>query len=331
VSPVEPGRRLSAVQVALFVGSTTVSFQNFVVIPAIPAVGREFGASPVWATWLLTGFLLVSSIAAPLLGRVGDQFGKRRVLLCSMSVFFLGSIVAAVGPTIGIVIAGRALQGIGGAVIPLAFSIVRDVVPPARVGRAVAFQASSLPVGTTAALVAGGLVDVLSWRYVFGMAACLAGVATVLIAMYVPESTARVHAPLDVRAAALLTGGLVSLLLSLTQAPSWGWTSARIVVLAGTAALLLAAWVRAEMRAPHPMVEIHMLMKRPVLLTNATSMLTTGFAIVGALVLLPLLLAAPRGYPAAVAAHISYGFHASTTTVGLYMFAWAIAGLLASV
>ncbi len=296
----------------------------------MPAVGREFHASTPWTAWLLTSFLLVSCVAAPLLGRLGDHYGKRQVLLLATGVLLVGSIVAALGATMGAVIVGRALQGVGGAVIPLGFSIVRDEFPPRRVARAVAVQAASLPVGMATALVLGGVLDAVSWRLLIGLGAGAAGLAVVLILRYVPSSPTRVDAPLDLEGAALLTAGLVSLLVALTQGAPWGWTSGRMLGLLTVAGGSLGAWVWIELRTATPMVEIRMLTHRPVMLTNAATWLTTGFAITGALVLVPLLLAGPRGITNA-ADNGSYGFHANTGVVGLYMLMWALGGLSASV
>jgi MFS family permease len=302
----------------LLAASTAVTFQNFVAIPAIPAVDREFHAGTEWATWLLTAFLLVSCVSAPLLGRVADQFGKRRVLLACAVPFFVGSVISSLGPSIGIVIAGRALQGVGGAMIPISFAIVRDVFPREAMARAVAVQATSLPIGIAAALLLGDIADLLSWRYLFGLGAVLTGAAVALIARHVPASSGRVETELDVRGGVLLTAGLVALLVGLTEGGTWGWTSAATHVLFGAGATVLVGWIVNELRAAEPMVDVRMLAKHPVLLTNTSTFFSTGIAVTGALVLFPRLLAVPRD---------DYGFGASTTVIGLYMLAWAIPGL----
>ena len=304
--------------VALLTASVAVTFQNFVAIPAIPAVDREFDAGTEWATWLLTAFLLVSCVCAPLLGRVADQFGKRRVLLACAVPFFLGSIISALGPSIEIVIAGRALQGVGGAMIPISFSIVRDVFPREAVGRAVAIQATSLPLGISSALLLGTVADLLSWRYLFGLGAVLTAVAIALVARHVPASSERVEAELDIRGGVLLAAGLVAVLLGLTEGGSWGWTSAVTLGVFGAGTALLAVWILNELNVAEPMVDVRMLAKRAVLLTNTSTFFSTGIAVTGALILVPRLLAVPRD---------DYGLGAGTTVIGLYMLAWAIPGL----
>ena len=319
-APASTRNSLRGVQIALLAASIAVTFQNFVAIPAIPAVDREFHAGTEWSTWLLTAFLLVSCVCAPLLGRVADQFGKRRVLLACAVPFFLGSVISALGPSIGIVIAGRALQGVGGAIIPISFAIVRDVFPQEAIGRAVAVQATSLPIGISSALLLGEVADLLSWRYLFGLGAVLTAASVVMIARHVPASAERVHTDLDVRGGVLLTAGLVPLLLGLTEGGNWGWTSAATLGLFGASAIALVVWIINELNEAEPMVDVRMLAKRPVLLTNTSTFFSTGIAITGALVLVPRLLAIPRD---------AYGFGASTTVISLYMLAWAIPGIVA--
>jgi EmrB/QacA subfamily drug resistance transporter len=310
----------------LILAGIAVALQQTMIIPALPTLQHEFDTSTAWVTWLLTGFLLSASVATPLLGKLGDQHGKERLLLVSLGIFFLGSAAAIVAPSIGVLIACRILQGAGGAVFPLSFSIIKDEFPPEKVGVAVGAVSAVFAVGGGLGLVLSGvIVDTLSWRWIFVVGAAGIGVAAVLVHLFVPESPIKTPSRLDVPGAALLSVGLLSLLLALTEGERWGWTSARIVGLFAAAAAALVAWVVVERRVAEPMVDMRMLTRRPVFFTNLTALMA-GFALFGSFVLVPNLLQLPRGLPPGVAHLADYGFGASPTTTGLYLLPSAVTG-----
>ncbi len=304
------------------------ALQQTMVVPALPALREELQTTTGWATWLLTGFLLSASVATPLLGKLGDQYGKERLLVIALGIFFVGCLGAAVAPNIWVLIGFRMVQGTGGAVFPLSFAIIKDEFPPEKVGVGVGIVSSVLAVGGGLGLVLSGLiVDHLSWRWLFIIGAVGVGLAAILVHRFVPESPIKTESRLDVPGAALLSVGLVSLLLGLTEGESWGWGSGRIVGLALTAAVALLAWGLVELRVPEPMVDMRMLARRAVLLTNLTGLIT-GFALFGSFVLVPNFVEAPRGLSESVARMVDYGFGATSTQAGLYLLPGALAGFL---
>jgi len=304
------------------------ALQQTMVVPALPALREELHTTTGWATWLLTGFLLSASVATPLLGKLGDQYGKERLLVIALGIFFVGCLGAAVAPNIWVLIGFRMVQGTGGAVFPLSFAIIKDEFPPEKVGVGVGIVSSVLAVGGGLGLVLSGLiVDHLSWRWLFIIGAVGVGLAAILVHRFVPESPIKTESRLDVPGAALLSVGLVSLLLGLTEGESWGWGSRRIVALALTAAAALLAWGLVELRVPEPMVDMRMLARRAVLLTNLTGLIT-GFALFGSFVLVPNFVEAPRGLSESVARMVDYGFGATSTQAGLYLLPGALAGFL---
>ena len=129
-----------------------------VIVPALPVVQQDLGTSTEWAAWTISIYLLSASVATPLLGRLGDQFGKDRMLLVTLAIFTLGSIASIFAWNISSLIVFRALQGVGGAVYPLSFSIIRDEVPPARMGVAMGLISSMLGVGGGLGLVMSGVI-----------------------------------------------------------------------------------------------------------------------------------------------------------------------------
>jgi EmrB/QacA subfamily drug resistance transporter len=312
------------------------ALQQTMVIPALPALQRELDTTTTWVTWVLTVFLLAASVATPILGKLGDQYGKERLLVICLAIFLLGSVVAAFAWNIWILIAARAIQGAGGAVFPLSFGIIRDEFPPEKVGVAIGLVSAVFGVGGGFGIVLSGLiVDNFSWRWIFIVGAVGIAVALVLVRRYVPESPIKTPSRVDYVGAALLSVGLVALLLALTEGEDWGWTSARIVLLFATAAVVLVGWGWAELRVAEPMVDMRMLAKREVFFTNVTA-LATGFALFGSFVLVPNFVEIPHDLPRRVQGLVDYGFDASATKAGLYLlpssitllFAGPLAGLL---
>lgn len=313
---------------ALTFAGIAFALQQTMIIPALPTLQRELDTTTTWVTWLLTGFLLSASVATPLLGKLGDQHGKERLLLISLGIFFLGSVGAIFAQSIWMLIGFRILQGAGGAVFPLSFAIIKDEFPEEKVGVGVGIVSSVFAVGGGLGLVLSGvIVDNLSWRWIFVVGAFAVGIAAVLVHFFVPESPVKTPSRLDVPGALLFSGGLISLLLALTEGNNWGWGSARIVALLVGAAALLLAWGAVELRVPEPMVDMRMLARRPVLFSNVTGLIA-GFAMFGTFVLIPIFVETPQGLPGALARVVEYGFGASTTTAGLYLLPGAVAGFV---
>jgi EmrB/QacA subfamily drug resistance transporter len=321
---------------ALTLAGTAFAFQQTMVVPALPVLQRELHTTTTWATWLLTVFLLVASVATPILGKLGDQYGKERLLVISLCIFLVACICCAFAWNIWSLIAFRALAGTGAAVFPLSFAIIRDEFPPEKVGVAIGLVSSVFGVGGGFGIVLSGvIVDNLSWRWLFIFGSIGIALAVLLVIRFVPESPIKTPSRIDVPGAALLSGGLVAFLLALTEGENWGWTSGRILGLFAVAAVLLVAWVLVELRVPEPMVDMRMMIRRTVLLTNITALIS-GFAMFSVFVLVPNFVEAPRGLPERLAPLVDYGFGASATKAGLYLlpgsivllFAGPLAGML---
>ena len=228
----------------LTMAGTAFALQQTMVFPALSTFQHEFDTSPAWATWVLTVFLLTASVATPLLGKLGDQHGKERMLVVALSIFLLGTIGGAFAWDIGSLIGFRALAGAGGAVFPLSFGIIRDEFPPDKVKVGIGLLSAVFGVGGGFGIVLSGLiVDHLSWRWLFVAGAIPVAASIVLVHRYVPESPVKSHSRLDVPGAVLLAAALVSLLVALTEGEHWGWSSAPFLLLIGTSAVLLAAWI----------------------------------------------------------------------------------------
>ena len=299
------------------------SLQQTMIIPALPSLQRDLNTSTAWVTWLLTAFLLVSAVATPILGKLGDQYGKERFLLVSLIVFFAGCFAAIFAWNIWSLILFRAIQGFGGAIFPLSFAIVADEFPRDRIGSGVGMISAVLGVGGGLGLVlSGALVDYASWRWLFIVGSVFVGAATVGVWRFVPESPLKTPSRLDPLGALTLSATLVAFLLGLTEGPSWGWGSPRVVAMFVVSGLCGVAWVFVELHVPDPMVDIRMMLQRTVLFTNLTAVFT-GFAMFGAFVLLPTLMQTEPG------GNVDYGFGLSPMATGLYLLPGGLLGFLA--
>jgi EmrB/QacA subfamily drug resistance transporter len=312
------------------------ALQQTMVIPALPTLQRDLHTTTTWVTWVLTVYLLVASVATPLLGRLGDQYGKERLLVIALAIFLVGSAGAAAAWNIWSLIGWRALQGAGAAVFPLSYGIIRDEFPREKVGVAIGLVSAVFGIGGGFGIVLSGLiVDNVSWRWLFIVGAVNIAPALVLVHRFVPESPIKSPSRVDVVGASLLSGGLVAMLVALTEGEAWGWASTRILLLLAAAAVLFVAWALAELRISEPMVDMRMLAVRQVLFTNLTA-LVSGFAMFGTFVLVPNFVEIPHGLPASVQRMVHFGFDASVTKAGLYLlpssfallFAGPIAGLI---
>jgi EmrB/QacA subfamily drug resistance transporter len=303
----------------LTVAGTAYALQQTMVIPALPTLQRDLNTTTTWVTWVLTVLLLVASVSTPVIGKLGDQYGKQRLLVISLVLFFLGCAGAAAAWNIWALIFFRAFQGLGAAVFPLSFGIIRDEFPREKVGVGIGLISAVFGVGGGFGIVFSGLiVDHLSWRWLFIFGAIPVAIAAVLVHRFVPESPITTPSRVDFLGATLLSAGLVCLLLALTEGESWGWTSARVGGLFAGAAVFLALWVVTELRVPEPMVDMRVFVQRQVLFTNICALIT-GFAMFGTFVLIPNFVETPRGLAADTARLVHYGFDATATKAGLYL------------
>src|SRR3954466_8906761 len=281
-----------------------------VVSPALPELQREFGADASAAAWILTGYLLAASVATPIVGKLGDLFGRGRVLTVVLLVFAVGSVVCALAPSLGVLVVGRVIQGVGGGIFPLAFGIIRETFPPERVATAIGGISATFGVGGGVGLVIAGLiVSALdaSWLFWLGLMALPAAYA---IHRYVPREATRADAKVDWLGAALRSVALASLLYGLSKANVWGWGSPRVLALTLGGLGLAAFWVWVETKVDQPLVDMRVLRRRPVLMTNITAVLV-GFSMFASFLLIPLLAQTPQ--------RIGYGFSGAGPGAGLLM------------
>jgi EmrB/QacA subfamily drug resistance transporter len=294
----------------LAAAAAAFSVLQSLVNPVLPTIQRELHTTPGTVTWVLTAYLLSASVATPLLGRVGDMAGKARTLLLALGALGLGSLIAALAPSVGVLIGARVLQGLGGAIFPLAFGIVRDEFPPTRVATAIGGISGVIAAGGGIGIVlAGPIVDVLGWRWLFWIPLIVVSAAGLAAHRFLPESPGRGTVRLNWLAAALLSGWLVALLLGLSEVPAHGWASVPVLGLFALAIAGAAVWIRVELRSAEPLIDMRM-MRRPGVWTTNLVALLFGAGMFSVLVFLPQFLQLPAS---------AGGFGAGVTGTGLLL------------
>jgi EmrB/QacA subfamily drug resistance transporter len=244
---------------------------------------------------MVTAYFLAASVATPVLGRLGDMFGKERFLAVSLGAFAVGSVVCALSDALVPMIVGRALQGIGGGVFPLSFGIIRDEFPLPRVPTGIALLGATAGIGGAIGLPLGGLlVDQASYHWIFWISAAMAVVATIATVRFVPESPVRTPGRIDFAGAGFLGVGLSAVLIAISRANQWGWTSERTLGLIAAGLAVLAAFVAFERRHPAPLINMRTLSRPPVLITNLATVLV-GFGLFGTFILIPQIAELPKG------------------------------------
>lgn len=275
---------------ALLLADIVYGFQQTAVLPAMPAVRADFGASREWTTWLLSGYLIVASVTPIFFGKLADRVGKRRVYLTALGVFLIGSVVCALAPSIGVLVFGRVIQGAGGAVFPLSFALVRDQLSAGKVRAGIGILTGGFGVGALAGFAAGGAItQFLGWEWVFWVGVMTLAAAMVLVRMTLAESRERSHAGLDTPGAVLFAGAMAALIIALTEGPQRGWSSAPVIAAFVVSAAAVVGFVIRELRTRDPLIQLRVLASRQVLLANIAA-LTAGYAVFAANLLIPFLL-----------------------------------------
>jgi EmrB/QacA subfamily drug resistance transporter len=303
----------------LIVSSLAFALMQTLVIPALPVLQADLHTSAQWITWTVSIYLLTGSVATPIIGRLGDQYGKVRMMLVALTSFLIGSLGCLMSWNVASLIAFRGMQGVGAAVFPLAYAIIRDEFPEEKWSVTMGTVSSTLGVGGGLGIVMSGLiVDNLNWRWLFVVSALIGLVALVLVWRFIPESPVRAPAKPDILGALLLSAGLVALLVALTEGEPQGWQSTFVMGMFAAAAIFLVVWGFVESRVAQPMVDLRMLVRRPVLFTNLTALLS-GLSLYATWVLLPTFFQLPSNLPPAYQPLADYGFGLSVLVAGLWI------------
>lgn len=254
---------------ALFLAEIAATFESAMLYAALPTLIREFG-DPITAGWLVTMHMLIGAAAGVLVGRMGDIYGRKRMTLWMLVIAAIGSVMSAATDDFGIVLAGRALQGLSVAVIPLSIGIIRESVAAERVPVSVGLMTTGSGVGVAIGLVLGGLiVDNLNWHWLFVISAILLLLSWVAIRFWVPGRPGiPPKAPIDWVEGLLPAPGIMAMLYGISQSKAMGWSHPWVWGSLGAGALIMAYWSRRSLRAREPFVDLRLLASRNVALAN---------------------------------------------------------------
>lgn len=287
------GRSANLIIAALSFCGIVVALMQTLVVPLIPQLPELLNTSTANASWVITATLLAGAVITPISGRLGDMFGKRRMLLISLGSLILGSVICALTAWFPAVLMGRILQGAATGAIPLGISILRDELPAERVGSAMAIVSATLGVGGAIGLpLAAAIAQWGNWHVLFWTAAGLGAAAIVGVLAIVPESPVKARARFDYAGAVGLSLGLVALLLAISKGGDWGWASPITLGLLAASAVVLVLWGVLELRTKAPLVDLRVSARRQILFTNFASV-AVGFAMYGMSLSLPQLLMSP--------------------------------------
>ncbi|MFF1697870.1 MFS transporter [Streptomyces sp. NPDC058257] len=308
----QPTARSGAVVATLALAGTVAAVMQTLVTPLIAEMPQILGTSASNAAWVVTVTLLVAGVCVPVSGRLGDLFGKRRMLLVCAVPLVIGSVVCALASSVVPMIVGRGLQGMGMGMVPLGIALLRDVVPAEKLSGSIALVSASMGIGGAIGLpLAAAVAQYADWRVLFWGAAGLAVMIGALIFFVVPDVPAGAKGQrFDAPGAIGLAIGLVSLLLGISKGGDWGWASGSTLGLLALAVVSLIAWGFYELRTREPLVDLRTTARPRVLFTNAASILI-GVGMYAFMLIAPQLLQFPEA--------TGYGLGQSMLAAGLWM------------
>ncbi|WP_242530584.1 MFS transporter [Nocardioides aromaticivorans] len=295
----------------LCLGGLVVSLTQTMVIPIQGQLGMLLRTSEANASWVVTATLVAGAVSMPISGRLGDLFGKQRVLVVSSSLLVLGSLVCALSSSLAPMLAGRMLQGLAMGFIPVGIALMREVVPPQFAATGMAAMSATLGVGGAIGLpLSAWIVQDFSWHTLFWVSTGLAALVAAAVVLLVPHVRDAVPGRFDAVGAVGLAVGLVALLVAVSKGNDWGWAHGRTLGLVAAAVVVLVAWGSYELRVADPLCDLRVTARRPVLLTNVAA-IAIGFGMMAQAIVVPRLLQSPEA--------TGYGLGQSLLETGLWL------------
>lgn len=254
---------------ALAIAEMTCAVESNMIFAAMSTLYRTYG-DPALIGWLITAFLLTSAGAAAIGGRLGDIYGRDRLLLIMLALALCGSLIAWHGPSLGWVIAGRALQGVSMSILPLCYGLLKENLPKEHTAMGIGILASTYSAGAGIGWIGGGLVvDHGHWQDIFAYSSVLAVLALILVWRFVPHSRrAPLKGKLDVVGGLLFVPAVLLVLLGFTLIKARGWGDALVWSLIAAGGVLAVIWIWHEALQPEPLINVRLLRHRQIGLAN---------------------------------------------------------------
>jgi MFS family permease len=281
------------------------------VLPALPTFQHALHTSETGVTWLLTAYLLAASVGTAILGRLGDMYGKEKMLLWTLVILAAGTLVSALSSSLALVVVGRFIQGAAGGIFPLAFGIVRDEFPPEKVAGSIGLLSAILGLGAgIGIMLAGVIIEHLSYHWLFWLPLFPTVLAAIATWRFIPESPVRVPGRVNWLAATLMTIGISIVLIAISQTTVWGWGSPKTLGLLAVGVAVSVCWIVVEIRSDNPLIDMTMMRIRGVWTTNASAFLL-GAGMYASFIVIPQIAQLPKS--------TGFGFGASVVLSGFYL------------
>jgi MFS family permease len=295
----------------LSLGGIAYAMLSSAVLPALPTFQHALHASETNTTWLLTAYLLAASVGTAILGRLGDMYGKEKMLMWTLVILAGGTLLSAVSSSLAVIVAGRFIQGAAGGIFPLAFGIVRDEFPREKVAGSIGLLSAILGVGGGVGIVlAGVIIEHLNYHWLFWIPLIPTVIAAIATWRFIPESPVRVPGRVNWLAAALMTIGMSTVLIAISETTTWGWGSAKTLGLLAAGIAVSVVWIAVEVRSRNPLIDMTMMRIRGVWTTNAAAFLL-GAGMYASFIVIPQIAQLPKS--------TGFGFGASVVVSGLYL------------
>jgi EmrB/QacA subfamily drug resistance transporter len=295
----------------LSLGGVAYAMLSSSVVPALPTMQHALHTSETGITWLLTAYLLSASVGTAILGRLGDMYGKERLLLITLMILAAGTLLAALSSSLGIIIVARFIQGASGGIFPLAFGIVRDEFPREKVAGSIGLLSAILGVGAGFGIVLSGvIIEHLDYHWLFWIPLVATLIAAAATWRFIPESPVRVPGRINWLAAALMTVGISTVLFAISETTRWGWGSPKTLGLIALGLAFSICWIAVEVRSRTPLIDMTMMRIRGVWTTNLAAFLL-GAGMYASFIVFPRIAQLPKS--------TGFGFGASVLVSGLYL------------
>jgi len=307
---------------SLMLGAFAYGVLGVVMVPALPLFQADLSTNETGVTWLLTAFFLSAAGSTAVLGRLGDMYGKRRMLLLTLATLAVGSLISAVSSSLAPEIVGRALQGAAGGLFPLAFGIIRDELPRERIASGISALTATISLGAAGVVLPGLLIPHLSWHWLFWIPLILTAIALAGAWLYVRESSVIAGGSINWVNTALMMVGITGAVIGLSEGSEWGWSSGKTLGISIGSLVVCGIWVIAEVLSKNPVINMNLMRQRPVWTTNVFAFMV-GAGMYGAFAAYPILAQLP--------ASTGFSYGASMMVCGLYLLPFVAPMGLASI